>query len=106
MPEAPFMTYRGRFEGGAVVADAGGRVVAQRSGGEGSGYVIGEVQARRSAPLHPVPDRYWLHRRGLVPAVAWSTQRVLGRRWYARHVRGRPALQVAAPHRLSSPESA
>ena len=94
MPEAPALTYRGHFEGGAQIADADGRVLARREADEGSGFVIAEVEARRSAPAEPVPARFWLHRRGPIAATAWNTQRWLGRRWYARNVRGRPPLEL------------
>jgi predicted amidohydrolase len=97
LPELPPLTYKARFQGGAQIADASGRVLARRDGREGSGYVIGEVDAQRSAPLQQVPDRFWLHRRGALSALVWNTQRVLGRRWYARHVRGNPALAVDVP---------
>lgn len=95
MPELPAMTYRGFFEGGAHVADAEGRVLARRGREEGSGYVLATVEARRTEPRESVPDRFWLHARGPLPAITWNTQRVLGRRWYARHVRGRPPLKIA-----------
>lgn len=94
MPELPAVTYRGRFEGGAQIADADGRVLARRGGSEGSGYAIAEVEAQRTEPRERVPDRFWLHRRGAMAAMVWNTQRLLGRRWYARHVRGRPALTL------------
>jgi len=92
MPELPVLTYRGHFEGGAQIADAHGRVLARREGSEGSGYVIADVDAQRIEPRDRVPDRFWLHRRGAVAAIAWNTERLLGRRWYERHVRGRPPL--------------
>lgn len=95
MPEVPSFTYRGRFQGGAQIADADGRLLARREGHEGSGFVIADVAARRTTPREAVPGRFWLHRRGAIPTVAWNTQRVLGRRWYARHVRGRPPLTLA-----------
>ena len=94
MPELPGVTYHGRFEGGAQIADAHGRVLARRDGSEGSGYVIADVDAQRTEPREQVPDRFWLHRRGAVGAIAWNTQRLTGRRWYARHVRGRPPLTL------------
>lgn len=97
LPELPALTYRGRFRGGAQIADASGRVLARRDGREGTGYVIAEVAARRSPPLEEVPDRFWLHRRGAIGALTWNTQRVLGRRWYARNVRGRAPLVVDVP---------
>jgi predicted amidohydrolase len=102
LPELPAITYRGRFQGGAQVTDGNGRILARREGAEGSGYVIVEVEARRSEPREPVPNRFWLHRRGALSALVWNTERVLGRRWYERHVRGRPALDLEqAPAGLS-----
>jgi predicted amidohydrolase len=62
MPELPGVTYHGRFEGGAQIADAHGRVLARRDGSEGSGYVIADVDAQRTEPREQVPDRFWLHR--------------------------------------------
>ncbi len=94
MPELPAVAYQGRFQGGAQIADAHGRVLARRDGSEGSGYVIADVETQRTEPRERVPDRFWLHRRGVVPAIAWNTQRLMGRRWYARHVRGRPPLAL------------
>ncbi len=85
LPWSPF-TYRGRFQGGAVVADAHGTVIARREAHEGPGVVVGEVTARRVPPDAALPERYWLHRRGAVPAYFWWSQRLHGRRWYARHV--------------------
>jgi hypothetical protein len=69
-------------------------VLARREGSQGSGFVVADIQARRTQSPSPVPPRFWLHRRGAIPAIAWTTQRMLGRRWYARHVRGRPPLIV------------
>jgi predicted amidohydrolase len=102
LPELPAITYRGLFQGGAKVVDADGRVLAQRDGADGSGYVIAEVEARRSEPREPVPAQFWLHRRGALSAMAWSTQRVIGRRWYRSHVRGRPALDVEHTQAVTS----
>jgi predicted amidohydrolase len=105
MPELPAVTYRGRLQGGAQIADADGRILARREGAEGSGYVIAEVEARRSEPSEPVAERFWLHRRGMLSATAWNTQRILGRRWYARNVRGRPALGLEQPGALPAATS-
>lgn len=87
MPELPAITYRGRFQGGAQIADAAGNVLARRDGGEGSGFAIADVEARRTPPAEEVPDRYWLHRRGAIATWSWNAQRIAGRRWYRRHVR-------------------
>lgn len=95
VPEFPFLTYRGNFEGGAHIADASGRVLARRDSSAGSGYVVADVDARRSPPPDEIPERFWLHRRGAMAAITWNTQRFHGRRWYARHVRGRPAHEPA-----------
>ena len=102
MPELPAITYRGRFQGGAQIVDADGRILAKRAGTEGSGYVIADVQARRSEPREPVPNRFWLHRRGSLSATVWNTQRILGQRWYERHVRGQPPLELEQPQVVAS----
>jgi predicted amidohydrolase len=91
MPEFPLITYDGHFQGGALVADAQGNVLAFRSREVGSTFAIADVEVGRVKPAAPVPSRYWLHRRGSMSAMAWNTQRWHGRGWYRRHVRGRPA---------------
>jgi predicted amidohydrolase len=96
MPELPAVRYEGRFQGGALVAAADGTVLAARLGDEGSGVVVADVELGRVTPLERIPARYWLHRRGVVPTVAWHTQRLHGRRWYRRHVRARRAVAAAA----------
>jgi predicted amidohydrolase len=88
MPELPIVPYRGRFEGGALIAAADGNVLALRRGEEGSGIAVAEIDVGRVSPAAPIPSRYWLHRRGLLPAIVWNTERLHGRRWYRRHVRG------------------
>jgi predicted amidohydrolase len=106
MPELPALRYSGYFQGGAQIADAHGRVLARRPREEGSGFVIADIDPHRVGPDEPVPQRFWLHRRGAVSASAWNTQRILGRRWYAKHVRGRPPLALGeaqgSPARLPS----
>lgn len=103
MPEFPPAAYRGRFEGGALVADATGRILARRHAVEGEGFVVAEVEPRRVDPPVPVPERYWMHGRGLLPAIVWNTQRALGRRWYRANVRGRPAADLRAGSRGEAP---
>lgn len=87
MPELPSLAYEGRFEGGALVAAADGSVLALRRAEQGSGLAVAEVELGR-VPSAAIPRRRWLHRRGLLPALAWHSQRLHGRRWYRRHVRG------------------
>lgn len=87
LPGTP-LTYRGHFEGGAVICDARGRVLARREGREGPGAAIADVSPGRTPPGAAIPGRFWLHRRGPLPALFWHVHRVHGRRWYARHVTG------------------
>jgi predicted amidohydrolase len=94
MPDLPGVTYRGAFEGGALIADAAGRVLAFRAPEEGEGYVLADVEIARVPPVEQPPDRFWLHRRGVMAAWSWTSQRLAGRRWYACNVRGRPALEL------------
>jgi predicted amidohydrolase len=89
MPWSP-IPYRGGFEGGARIVEADGRVLAARDRDEGEGVVLAEVEPRLASPLREPPERFWLHPRGAVAAFAWSYQRLHGRPWYRRHVRGRP----------------
>jgi predicted amidohydrolase len=95
MPWSP-LAYRGYFEGGASVSDAHGRVLAFRDRRDGPGFAIADVEAGRTEPADPVPDRYWLHRRDPMAALVWSYQRMHGRRWYERNTAGRPPLVPAA----------
>jgi predicted amidohydrolase len=97
MPDVPGVTYRGRFVGAASITDATGSVVAVRPATAGPGVVVADIQPRRSTPLDPLPERFWLHRRGPMPAVVWHTQRLAGRRWYAKHMAGSPAQPGEAP---------
>jgi predicted amidohydrolase len=99
MPELPVVTYDGRFEGGALIADAGGRVLALRGPDEGAGIVVADVELGRVPPAEPVPSRFWLHRRGAVASAAWHSQRIAGRRWYRRHVATSPAGALTTPGR-------
>jgi predicted amidohydrolase len=88
------MRYRGFFEGGAVIADAEGRVLARRDRRQGAGLAIADVVPGRRAPLDEPSDAFWLHSRGPAAAAAWTVQRTHGRRWYERHTAHRPALRV------------
>ena len=88
MPELPGVTYRGHFQGKALIADAEGRILGVRESDAGPGVVVADVEIGRSTPAEPIPDRFWLHRRGAMATWSWHAQRVHGRRWYARHVKG------------------
>ncbi|WP_182359822.1 carbon-nitrogen hydrolase family protein [Tomitella gaofuii] len=86
LPWTP-LRYRGRLEGATLIADANGHVLAERAGDEGPGVVTARIKVGRTRPAEPLPRRYWLHRRGPVPTVAWHYQRAHGRRYYAAHTR-------------------
>lgn len=85
MPEFPAVTYRGHFQGGALISDAAGEILALRHRNDGSGFVVAEVEVGRNPAIEAIPDRFWLHPRGPLPSVLWNTQRLLGKRWYERH---------------------
>ena len=87
VPDLPGATYKGHFQGNALIADADGSVLALRRHDEGSGFVIADVEVGRVPPREPIPGRYWLHKRGAMSTYAWTSQRLHGRRWYRRNVR-------------------
>lgn len=92
--------YDGHFEGAAVVCDADGTVLASRNWREGEGVVVAEVEPGRRPPLAEPGPGFWLHRRGAVAAAVWNLQRVHGRRWYVRNVRGRSPADARQPERV------
>ncbi|WP_216638047.1 carbon-nitrogen hydrolase family protein [Bacillus sp. FJAT-29814] len=85
MPWMP-LKYRGYFEAGAMIVNAEGEVLAIRDRLEGPGIVVGEVVPGKVTPKQEVPDSFWLHKRGPLPAFAWSYQRIHGKRWYSKHM--------------------
>ena len=93
MPWLP-LSYRGHFEGGTLITDERGRILDALDRSDGEGFAIAHVEPGRREPLRQPPGRFWLHRRGAVAAVAWNYQRLHGRPWYRRHVRGRPAYAI------------
>jgi predicted amidohydrolase len=92
MPWSP-LRYRGRFQGGAVICDAAGTVLARRDRREGPGVAVADVVLERRPPLDAVGPRFWMHRRGELPAATWAYQRAHGTRWYRRHALGRPTAE-------------
>ncbi|MUM19598.1 carbon-nitrogen hydrolase family protein [Mycobacterium sp. CBMA271] len=85
MPWLP-VEYQGQFEGSTLITDSAGRVVAERRPEEGQGVVLGDIDPGRRAPTLEVPDRYWLHSRGLIATAAWHYQRWHGRPWYRKNM--------------------
>lgn len=84
MPWLP-VRYRGQFEGNALITDAAGNILARRSRADGEGVVLAEISLSRQHPVYVAPQRFWLHRRGALPAAVWHYQRLHGRRWYERN---------------------
>ncbi|WJR34344.1 carbon-nitrogen hydrolase family protein [Mycobacteroides immunogenum] len=85
MPWIP-LEYRGRFEGSTLITDSAGHVIAERRPEEGPGVVLGDIDLGRQSPMAEIPDRFWLHPRGMLPTAAWHYQRWHGRRWYRRNM--------------------
>lgn len=88
--EMPWMPikYRGFYEGGAMIVDAKGDILAIRNHHEGPGVVIAEVIPEKQLSTNnlPIPNSFWLHKRGTLPSLAWTYQRWHGQRWYHNHM--------------------
>ena len=89
------LPYRGHYEGGAQICDATGRVLAFRDRDQGAGVVVADV-VPGPAPAEATSNRFWLQRRGAIPAVFWTYQGVLGRRAYRRAVQQHLRATVSA----------
>jgi predicted amidohydrolase len=77
------LSYHGHYQGGAMICDATGEVLAMRRREDGPGYAIASIDPTRRSPA-PRPDGFWLQRRGVVAALAWAYQNPHGRREYRR----------------------
>lgn len=100
MPGLP-LTYRGHLEGQAAIIDGAGKVIARRTYEDGPGIVLAEIRMQAVEPASPVPERFWLRRRGVIPAFSWHLHGLLGRRWYRKNVRHKnaPVVSGEAPVR-------
>lgn len=101
MPLLP-VPYRGWFQGHAMICDAEGTVLAHRAASEGPGVVVAEVTPGRVSPSAEIPDRFWMHRRGVMTAGLWTYQNAHGKRWYRKHALGRPTADQKDPSLTSS----
>jgi predicted amidohydrolase len=77
------LSYHGHYQGGAIVCDASGKVLAMRRREDGPGFAIASIEPTRRRPA-PRPAGFWLQRRGVVAALAWGYQNPHGRREYRR----------------------
>lgn len=85
-----------------MICDADGTVLADRAADQGPGVVVADVTPRRIAPADDLPDRFWLHRRGVITAGLWTYQNAHGRRWYRRHAVGRVTADQKDPSLTTS----
>lgn len=81
------LPYEGHFQGATLVTSGSGELLGFRHWRQGEGVVVAEVEPGRTAPSRNPPDRFWLHRRGLIPTLSWNAHRTHGRHWYRRHAR-------------------
>jgi predicted amidohydrolase len=88
------LRYSGHFEGPTGIYAADGATLAERPAAAGPGVVVCDVTPGAVEPAGEVPDRFWLHPRGPLPAFAWTWQGHLGRRAYARAAQ--PSLPIAS----------
>src|SRR5699024_8167909 len=81
LPWTP-MNYKGHYEAGSMIVDGEGEIIAIRDRHEGQGIVMANVKIGRTKYQKNIPNKYWLHDRGLAPSLAWTYQRWHGKRWY------------------------
>jgi predicted amidohydrolase len=92
------LSYHGHYQGGAIVCDASGKVLAMRRREDGPGFALASIEPTRRPPA-PRPDRFWLQRRGVVAALAWAYQNPHGRREYRRTRAQRPLTAASERER-------
>jgi predicted amidohydrolase len=78
------LEYEGDYEGPTGIYTVDGTTLAERPAAARSGVVAAEIDAAAVPALDDMADRFWLHRRGPLPAFAWHWHRLLGRREYGR----------------------
>lgn len=88
MPGMP-VKYQGFYEAGTMIVDGEGNQLALRTRQEGQGVVVADLPIGRTTPEQDIPNKFWLHERGILPAFAWNYQRWYGKRWYNKHVKSK-----------------
>lgn len=91
------MKYHGCFQGGAVISDSQGKILARRESSEGPGIITAEVTPGRVTPTLDIPNGFRFHPRGVVAAFLWFYQNPHGRGWYRKHALGRPTADQVNP---------
>jgi len=79
--------YKGYYEAGSMIVDNSGHIVALRDRHQGRGVVIADIKIGQTKPTKEIPNKYWLHKRGPIPALAWVYQRCHGKQWYKKNVK-------------------
>lgn len=86
MPGFP-LRYQGKMEGNTAIIDANGEILALRTAEEGEGVVVADITLGSAPASEPTPTRYWLRKRGLIPAFSWHYHGLLGRRYYHKYIK-------------------
>jgi len=84
----PLNRYEGVLEGQTAIIDASGKILARRRKEEGEGIVMANITPGSVASNQTIPDRFWLRDRKALAAFSWHYHRLIGRRWYQKHVKG------------------
>jgi predicted amidohydrolase len=78
-----------QYQGGSIVCDASGEVLAYRSREQGAGVVVADIQPGSVPTTEPIPDRFWiLELDPISEYLGWRMQNWHGKRWYKRHGAG------------------
>jgi predicted amidohydrolase len=78
-----------QYQGGAIVCDANGEVLAYRSRDQGAGVVVADIKPGSVPTAEPIPDRFWiLELDPISEYLGWRAQNWHGKRWYKRHGAG------------------
>ena len=81
--------YVSDYQGGSIICDARGEVLAYRSREQGAGVVVADIEPGRIPVTEPIPDRFWILKLDPVTEyLGWRMQGWHGRRWYKRHGAG------------------
>ncbi|MCG8518861.1 MAG: carbon-nitrogen hydrolase family protein [Pseudomonadales bacterium] len=86
-PGIPWLTYHGILEGHTAIVDGHGQLLAHRSKDEGEGIITARITPGYVGSQLPVPQRFWLRPRGLLPTLSWHLDGFFGRRWYQKNVK-------------------
>lgn len=86
-PGMPGFVYRGSLEGHTAIVDGYGNLLAHRNKAQGEGVVTALITLGYVGTDRQIPSRFWLRKRGVLPALSWHLDGYFGRRWYKKHVK-------------------